>query len=145
MNIGTSIMPWLLIALTMSLLLLSSCGRHVKAQKFVAAVGAERLTAYAVELEQKDSWKSVGGQLPIEMWDEGFVGHGVLKIQPYFNGLLIVLEAHDRVDRGVYISMDKSQVPEDGSGIYFEKLAEGVYWFEQKIRDKYIPQEQRNR
>lgn len=138
------IQPWMFIALAMPLLLLVSCSRYAKEKEFVQAVGAEKLTTYAAELQQKDAWKTVKGQLPKEMWHEAFASHGVLQVKQYFTGLQIVLETRDRNERGVYIATDKSSPPEDGSGIHFEKLADGVYWFEQKNRVQYIPPEKRN-
>ncbi len=113
-------------------------------QKFVEAVGAEKLTAYVSDLERRDVWKAAKGQLPKEMWHEAFAGHGVLQVKQYFTGVQIVLETRDRNERGVYVATDKSQTPEDGSGIHFEKLADGIYGFEQRNRVQYIPPEKRN-
>lgn len=133
----------LLIALTMPLLL-TSCSRYGKEREFVEAIGTERLTAYASDLERKDVWKAAKGQLPKDMWHETFASHGVLEVKRYFAGVQIVLDTRGRKDRGVYIVADRTQTPEDGSGIHFEKLADGVYGFEEKNRVQYIPLEKRN-
>lgn len=133
---------WLLISVAMPLLL-TGCDRYARERSFVEAVGAGSLTNYVAELERKDSWKAVHGQLPKEMWHEAFARQGVLQVKQYFGGVQIVLERRGRNERGVYIPADQSK-PEDGSGVHFQTLASGIYWFEQKNRPQYIPPEQRN-
>lgn len=134
---------WLLISVAMPILL-TGCAPHARAKNFIEAVGAVSLTNYVVALERNDSWGAVHGHLPKEMWHEAFARQGVLEVKQYFGGVQIVLEKHGQKECGVYIPADQSQKPEDGSGVHFQALGTGIYWFEQKNRAQYIPREQRN-
>src|SRR5690242_8463153 len=76
--------------------LITSCNRYSREREFVQTVGAENLTSYATELQRKDVWKTVKGQLPKEIWHESFAKQGVVQVKQYFTGVQIVLETRDR-------------------------------------------------
>ncbi len=108
--------------------------RHAAGRRLLGSVGADKLIAFAGELGRSGAWDGSVGPLPTARWPKSFAGHGILEIKRYFNGIQIVLERHGRRERGLYVTTDKAEVPEDGSGIVFEKLTDGIFSFEQKIR-----------
>jgi hypothetical protein len=123
----------------MAILWLASCSKFAKEQKFIDAVGRITLSHMLWSLRKKGVWRLVKARLPKEMWHEKFADHGVIEVKQYFNGAQVVLEKSDRDERGVYITTDKSQAPENGSGVTFERVSDGIYWFEQRNSDEYIP------
>src|SRR5215217_2008532 len=118
-------------------LFLSACNRYSREEKFLETVGAQKLTALSTAL----ATSNVKGELPVEKWPQNFAQHGVLQVKPYFDGLQVILERRGKFERGVFVAGSQNQTPEDGSGITFVRLTNGIYWFEQKNRVQYIPPE----
>jgi hypothetical protein len=122
------------IALILLPFLLAGCGSRVKESRLVDAIGAEQLIAYADELEKKGVWKTAGRKLPREKWLKEFAERDVIEVNPYMDGILIVFKSGGRVRRGVYVATDKAIVPSEGSGIGFDWISDGIYFFEEKVR-----------
>jgi hypothetical protein len=129
----------------LSALLVTSCTKFVAEKNFIHSVGAAKLKAYANDMQRNEVWNALKGQpAPKSIWLPSFATNGVLQVKPYLSGVLFVLETQGRMERGVYVLTDKAEAPEDGSGINFARIQSRMYWFEQKVRDRYIPLEQRN-
>lgn len=106
---------------------------------FVWRHPAGELRTYIMDLKDADQtdfdfWADKGH------WKAGFTGCGVIKVSPYIEGVLIHLYSRLGYDYGVFVSNQKEgdMAPEDGSGISFEKIGEGVFSYVEKEREAYI-------
>ncbi len=125
-----------LMMLVTTSILFSACDKSASERAFVSKIGAVSLKAEVIKLQTNAIFK---GEYPRNTWSPALSTNGAIQVKPYFSGVQIVLQRSGRTQRGVYVVLDSTS-PDDGSGISFEKLEEGIYWFEQKMRAR-IPKQ----
>lgn len=109
----------------------------VKPHHLVTAIGTTNLLAYSRSTQQTATWSNLQGPLPKELWHPAFAKSGVIRVQHYMTGMQIVLAQSGRKESGIYVPMDTEDTPNDGSGTAFNKVADGVFLYEEKIRVAY--------
>ena len=83
-------------------------------------------------------------EIPQTAWPDSVRRFHPLAIQRHMGGVLIVTSRVGREQEGLLVMLDSKDNPgSGGSGVNYDRIRDGVFWCVEKVRDAYIPPEQR--
>ena len=83
-------------------------------------------------------------EIPKTAWPSSVQRFKPLAVERHMSGVLIVLSRGGRKQEGLLVMLHAKDDPgAGGSGAGYDGLGDGLFWCWEKLRDPYIPMEQR--
>lgn len=118
------------------------CGRHSHALSLVREIGINELRN---DLIVTASAAGNVSDIPQSAWPDSVRRFKPLAVGRHMGGVLIVTSRSGREQEGLLVMLDSEDDPgTGGSGASYDRIrSDGVFWCIEKIRDEYIPLDQR--
>ena len=125
------------------LLALTASGCGTGALRTAKEIGVPKLRADIQALVTASAGQK-GSEIPEAAWPESVRRFKPLAVQRHMDGVLIVTTRVGRHQEGLLVMLDEKEDPgSGGSGVDYDSLEDGLFWCSEKIRDAYIPPEER--
>jgi hypothetical protein len=134
-----------LVCVLLLSLLTAGCSRspQSRAGSIAREVGVANLRADLQTLTASPAGQQ--HDIPPTAWPASVRRFHPLAVQRHMEGVLIILSRVGREQEGLVVMLDPRNDPgSGGSGVSYERLRrDGVFWCVEKIREPYIPPEER--